>query len=73
MHQLFDEVLTLLSGQENSGAFSQSVDERHLLATVSQLQGLHPGNQSDVKHLNPSWLIKQSRFNRFKYNLKAFF
>lgn len=34
MHWLFDEVLALFSGQENSGSYSQSADERHLLATV---------------------------------------
>lgn len=42
---LLDEVQALLSGQEHSGAFSQSADERHLLATVPQLQGLHPDGQ----------------------------
>lgn len=45
MRWLFDEVLALLSGQENSGAFSQSADECHLLAAVPQLQRLHPGHQ----------------------------
>lgn len=49
MHWLFDEVLALLSGQENSGAFSQPADERHLLATVAQLQSFNPGYQCVTK------------------------
>lgn len=44
-HRLFNKVLALLSAQENFGSFSQSADERHLLATVPQLQGIHPGHQ----------------------------
>lgn len=46
MYWLFDEVLTLLSRQENFRPFSQSADECHLLATVPQLQGFHPGHQT---------------------------
>lgn len=46
MHWLFDEVLALLPGQENSGAFSQSVDECHLLSTIPQLQGFHSEDQT---------------------------
>lgn len=41
-HRLFQEVLTLLSGQENFGSFGQSADQSHLLTTVPQLQRFSP-------------------------------
>lgn len=44
-YRLFNEVLALLSGKKNFGSFSQSADERHFLATVPQLQSIHPENQ----------------------------
>lgn len=44
-HRLFHKVLGLLSAQENFASFGQTADEHHLLATVPQLQGIHPGHQ----------------------------
>lgn len=49
-HGLFHKVLALLSAQKNFASFGQSADERHLLATVPQLQGIHPGQQRAWKH-----------------------
>lgn len=49
-HGLFHKVLALLSGQKDFASFSQSADERHLLAAVPQLQGIHPGQQRAGKN-----------------------
>lgn len=54
MHGLFSEVLALLSGQENSGSFRQSADQRHLQAAVPQLQGLHPAERKVCGAQRPS-------------------
>lgn len=49
-HRLFKEVLALFSAQKSFGSFSQSADERHLLATVPQLQSIHSGHQRTQKN-----------------------
>lgn len=39
---LFDKALALLPGQEDLGSLHKSADQRHLLATIPQLQRFHP-------------------------------